>query len=266
MEQGNVEQSSPVNNPQVSRSQQVTPPPAIGQSSSKKLLLIGGIILGFVLFGIGGYVIGMQRSNQSSTTTDSIPTVTQSPTNLVQSTPTSQPAVSPTGLPIFKNGWSTYNNSKNYYTISYPSNWQVDDYKGVFVNIPGEVTFTPPSELSIQPENYRTKVAIMMMTTEKVRYNLNTQEQFDEWLSMPTSSGEGERRFKVANATVGGSQGVRFVTRTLPGDGTEPFYSVVVWLRRNGANYYFELGGEESKVLQNVSLFDKMLQSVKFSN
>ncbi len=174
-------------------------------------------------------------------------------------------AIKPILPPISKEGWSIYNNTKNYYSISYPSDWQVDDYKGVFVGIPGEVTFTPPSELSIQVESFRTKIAITMMTTEKIRYSLNTQELFNEWLAKSVSNGQGKRLYKSGDITIDGYKAVKFINRTLPGDATKPFYSIVVWLRKDGANYYFELCCDENKILQYVTTFDKMLESVKFT-
>ena len=223
------------------------------------LAIVITVLVSFIVFGVGGYYLGL--NNQQYQQKNSAQQISSSPTEVTQTTPN----INPTTPPISKEGWSTYNNTQNFYTISYPSDWQVDNYKGVFVNIPGEVTFTPPSELSIQAENFRTKVAIMMMTTEKIRYNLNTQELFDEWLVKNVSNGQGERLYKSANATVDGNKAVKFVSRALPGDHTEAFFSIVVWLRKDGANYYFELGGDENKVRQNVLTFDKMLQSVKFT-
>lgn len=234
----------------------------ISEKPKTNYLAIGiTVLVSSIVFGIGGYYFGL--NNQQYQQKNSAQPTLSSPTKVTQTTPT--PIINPTTPPISKNGWSSYNNNQNYYTISYPSDWQVDNYKGVFVSIPGEVTFTPPSELSMQPENFRTKVAIMMMTTEKIRYNLNTQELFDEWLVKNVSNGQGERLYKSANATIDGNKAVKFVSRSLPGDATEPFYSIVVWVRKSDANYYFELGGDENKVLQNATTFDKMLQSVKFT-
>lgn len=237
--------------------------PVMTQGKPKtNYLMIAGIILAcFVVFGFGGYYVGLNSLlYQQKGTTQLTPPL---PTELTKTSPT--PFVTPTTPPVSKDGWTTYSNTQNYYAISYPSDWQVDNYKGVFVNIPGEVTFTPPSELSIQVENFRTKVAIMMMTTEKIRYNLNTQELFDEWLVKRVSNGQGERLYKSGNTIVDGNKAVKFVSRALPGDATESFYSIVVWLRKDGANYYFELGGDENKVHQNTTIFDRMIQSVKFT-
>ena len=70
----------------------------------------------------------------------------------------------------------------------------------MFVNIPGEVTFTPPNEMRIEFENFRTKIVIVVMTTEKIRYYLNSQQQYDEWLTKTISEGEGERLLQLYQA------------------------------------------------------------------
>jgi hypothetical protein len=93
MEQGNVEQSSSASNPQASEPPQSTPPMPVSSSSSKKPLIIGGIILGFLLFGVGGYMLGMQRNSQENDLRNSSIVPTQSPTTAVQASPTSEPVV-----------------------------------------------------------------------------------------------------------------------------------------------------------------------------
>ncbi len=161
--------------------------------------------------------------------------------------------------------WKTYTNSVNHYFIKIPQDWITDDHQGVFLNIPGEVTFTPSSEMNITEIPFRTKIAITSMSTQQVRYSLNTQEQFNEWLSMQPAT-DVRRLAKVGNLTINGSDAVKFISTTLPGDATEQFFSIVVWFRKDGNNYYIELGGNE-KVVRNYSkVFDKILSTFKFTN
>ncbi|KKU63533.1 MAG: hypothetical protein UX86_C0022G0007 [Candidatus Amesbacteria bacterium GW2011_GWC1_47_15] len=133
-----------------------------------------------------------------------------------------------------------------------------------FIGIPGEVTFIPPGGMATESAGFRTQIAITVMTNEKIRYELNSQEQYGEWLTKPISTGEGERLYKSGNTALGNIKAVQLVSRTLPGDPTESFYSVVTWFRKNGANYYIELGGEESKVLENIVTYNQILESFSF--
>lgn len=93
MEQGNVEQPTSVNNPQVNQSQQTSPLP-VSQSLSKKPLIIGGVILGFLLFGVGEYVLGVQQTSPKGMTSN---TITPTPSPISTSIPSqSSPTTSPT--------------------------------------------------------------------------------------------------------------------------------------------------------------------------
>lgn len=109
MEQENVEQSSAVDDSHANQPQQVPSPP-VGNPYSKKPLIIIGVLLGFVLFGVGGYVLGMQRVGQQSTTGNvSVPI--SSPTSALQLSPTREPLV--TDKPT-----STTN------SVTVPSSWK----------------------------------------------------------------------------------------------------------------------------------------------
>lgn len=61
-------------------------------SRRRKILVSIAILLGFVLFGVGGYVLGMQRGIQVSVT-DEVAVSTLSPTAALQPSPTSVPQV-----------------------------------------------------------------------------------------------------------------------------------------------------------------------------
>lgn len=158
--------------------------------------------------------------------------------------------------------WKTFTNSVNNYTIKIPTDWEIDNNTGAFLGIPGEVIFIPPSQKEVKA--YQTNIAITAMKTEKVRYSLNTAEKYQEWISKPISDGAGERLYKVGDLEINGTQAVQFVTRALPGDPTEAFYSITTWLRKDGTNYYIELGGSENIVKEEQDTYNQILQTFKF--
>jgi len=231
--------------------------------------IILAAVLGLaLLFGAAytGYWYGTESAK--------VKTQISKPTTVSQPTPTPESLFKPTPTPAPKvedetNDWKTYTNETLGYTIKIPKDWVIDEHKGVFVGLAGEATFTPSSEIEeTQGEGadvFRTKVAILAMTTEKVRYNLNTKQQFDEWLVKDVSSGEGERLFKIGNVKIGGFDAVKFVSRALPGDPAESYYGIITWLHRNGTNYYMELYSiNETNASKLTSVYDQILSTFKF--
>lgn len=142
MENGNVEQASSVSNPQVNQSQQVPSPTPISSTSSKKTLVIAGVLLGFMLFGVGGFVLGTQRTNQVSTS-DNATLPTQSPTSEVQPSPTASIVVD-TSTKLLEPSLVSMTNWK---TISFPQN--------IIVSQGGE---SRPGKIEMKiPSNWTTK-------------------------------------------------------------------------------------------------------------
>ena len=84
-------ENQPVANPQ--DSQQLNE--LLKQKVSFLPILIA-VIITAMIFGIGGFVLGMQQNSQSSLPGNTTPTVTPSPTNSLQPTLNTQPTVSPT--------------------------------------------------------------------------------------------------------------------------------------------------------------------------
>ena len=161
--------------------------------------------------------------------------------------------------------WKTYTSSINKYSIKIPKDWQSDDSKGVFIYLPGDVTFTPLSEMDIEIDSFRTKIAITAMTTENIRYSLNTQQQFEEWYDK-TPATDVQKLAKVENTIIDGVRAVKFISTTLPGEATEPFFSIVTWFIKDGKNYYIEFGGDEEKVTNNINIYNQILSTFKFTD
>lgn len=135
MEQGNVEQTSSVSEPQANQIQQPLPP--VSSSSPKKPLVIVGVLLGFVLFGVGGYVLGMQKGSQTNTVDNTTPVPTQSPTDSVPKPTTTAEVI---------DGWTRFTHPVVGYTMEYPISWTgglneipeaiVQDYQDFYIESP----------------------------------------------------------------------------------------------------------------------------------
>jgi len=229
------------------------PPPAPVPAQKNPTGIVLFVVLAILLAGglaVAGILISRNQTKENiGSLSEDIPPVPQEP----------EPTIDQ-----YSDGWKAYTSNVHKYSIKIPQEWATDDSGGVFIGIPGEVTFIPPGGMATESAGFRTQIAITVMTNEKIRYELNSQEQYGEWLTKPISTGEGERLYKSGNTALGNIKAVQLVSRTLPGDPTESFYSVVTWFRKNGANYYIELGGEESKVLENIVTYNQILESFSF--
>lgn len=114
MEQKNSEQTPTVSDPQATQPQQVPQTPA-SSSLPKKPLVIGGILIGFIFFGVGGYYLGL---NQSENVANNQATIS-SPTPTIQAT-------QPTTAPDITSSWNTYSSTEQGFTIKYPK--KLDKY------------------------------------------------------------------------------------------------------------------------------------------
>ncbi|HLL61033.1 MAG TPA: PsbP-related protein [Candidatus Nitrosocosmicus sp.] len=163
--------------------------------------------------------------------------------------------------------WKTYENKTLGYQVKVPQDWSIEEREGVFIGAQGEAVFLPPSEKN-KPA-FRTQVAIVKVHDSqeiKTRYDLNTQEQFNQWLKKPATTGEGQRQFKVGEIKIDRIDAIQFISRTLPGDPTEAFYSLNTWFRKDGANYYIEFGGDEKIVAYHTGIYKQMISSFKFTS
>ncbi len=96
----------------------ISQPVQIPEKPKVNYLLIGLVILGcFVIFGIGGYYLGTQKTSQNSKLPVPSPTSTEavSPTNILA--PTTQPSV-------ITNGWIKFTHPAVGYSFDYPGNWK----------------------------------------------------------------------------------------------------------------------------------------------
>lgn len=162
--------------------------------------------------------------------------------------------------------WKTYTNKQLNYSLKLPKDWDIEGEHS-FIGVPGEVTFLPPGEKN--KKGFHTIIAITSMTSEDSehrRYQLDTQTQFNEWKNKNISNGAGERLFKIGESNIDGNDALQIVSRTLPGDPTETFYSIFTWFRKNNANWYIEFGGDERIVKQYQNIYSQILFTFKFLN
>lgn len=155
--------------------------------------------------------------------------------------------------------WKTYTNKTHNYILKIPSDWTTQEYPN---SADGSVNFVPSSER----EKDRSEVILMtvVIKSKLIRYNLNTQKQFNEWLQKDSSQRINERQFKIKNTIIDGINAVQFVTRTLPGDEIETFYSIVTWVHKDGINYYIEIGGNEKNVNDLLKTYNQILSTFQF--
>lgn len=119
MKQVNVEQTSSDNSPQVNQSQQEYPSSS-PSSPTRKTLIVAGVLLGFVLFGVGGYLLGVQRGRKTSKEERTVSS--QSPTTVLSSTLSTTPAN--------QSGTTTWKPSTELFTITVPDTWKVTQGDG----------------------------------------------------------------------------------------------------------------------------------------
>jgi len=112
MEQVNVEHPNTSDSVEKPQPQKVTPF-SLNSPSPKKPLIIVGVLLGFMLFGVGGYLLDVQQSQMSKATDEIVESKTPSD---VQETITPQPTITSSS----DSKWKTYTSTKYSYKIEYP--------------------------------------------------------------------------------------------------------------------------------------------------
>lgn len=135
MEDVNVNQESVASSPQEYEAKQ-SAQVSVNQSPKNKPLLIVGVALGFLLFGVGGYYL-RANSNTDKTNNDLVASLapTSTPNAIVPTESPPLPSVAPTGISDVTVNWNTSTNSEYGFTIKYPKkidkypeSWQHEEY------------------------------------------------------------------------------------------------------------------------------------------
>lgn len=151
MEQEDTVRSTIINKPQINHSQ--LSPASVSVPSLKKIYVVVGVLLGFVLFGVGGYMLGIQQNSQRNIVVDNDTiTPTQSPTIALQPSPTSEPLVTEKPTTITKpvlvpSTWKKYTSDDQEFGI-----------KTTMVMPPGYSFSFTGSESSIQNDSDATEL------------------------------------------------------------------------------------------------------------
>jgi hypothetical protein len=121
MDKGNEEQARSVNEPQEFQLQQTQQVP-MSSKPPKMPLIISGMLLGFILFGVGSYVLGLQRGSRIASVEITSPNITISPSSALQSSPKDS-VPSPTTITEVTGGWANFTHPVVGYSMEYPVNW-----------------------------------------------------------------------------------------------------------------------------------------------
>lgn len=237
------------NSPVVQTTNNPIEPVPLQSSKNYLKFIIGGIVI-FVAFISGGLFLEKYLYIPKP------PVIVQPAVTATQVIiPSLIPSIDPTA------NWKTYNNNISKYSINIPPNWIVNDKKGSFLGIPGEIVIGSQSEMN--KGIWGTTIAITEMSSSD-RYGLDTQQQFDEWLTKKISLESNESMYKIGNVKIDGMNAIQIVERSTKRD-MHPFYLIVTWVRKSGTNYYIELMGNDSdKVTKFTNNYDQILSTFKF--
>jgi len=222
-----------------------------------------GVIMFLVVIAGGVYYLGTQNKTSNTTPTASTPTESVSPSP-VSNTGTGTKMNKGTVTVDEASNEKIYTSSVVNFSIRVPKDWEIDDKQGVFISSPGEVVFAPPGTDTYSP--FSQKIAVTTSEKGSPRFPYGTESDFKQKLAEPTSTGTGQRLYKIGNIKVDGKDAMQYVSRTLPGDPTETFYAVVTWVQHNGLNYYFEFEPDEKETKDNLPTYNKIISTVTFTN
>ncbi len=198
-------------------------------------------------------LIQKQKTPQLSTQT--VQQATPIPTAMTQAT-------NPT------TGKSYINNAYNYSIVFPTTDWIFNQEDRA------TQTILLPKSLNYDQENYGTSLLIGVFTDDSSTYPVKTQAQFDEWFKKEKSTEEIRVEpqighpptylSKIGNTNIDNNPAQQFNRRGMRGDGTEPWYSIVTWVRRNNLNYYIEMLGKEVTVKNFITQYNDIISTFKF--
>ncbi len=201
MDNGNEELIQSANEPLEFQPQQTQQVP-ISSNTPKKPLIISGVLLGFILFGVGGFVLGVQRCSKIASVESTSPNMLISPSSALQSSPTDS-VPSPTTITEVTSGWANFTHPVVGYSMEYPASWTgrlnevfiVQDYQDFSIE-------SPDHQIS---EGYPVleKGAEFVVRVEKTQYS-NVDDIFDNDPLAP------EIAFDKTKVTVDGLEAIQY--------------------------------------------------------
>ncbi len=163
-----------------------------------------------------------------------------------------------------------YVNKKYNYNIVLPIDWIFDQNDYIDTEI-----ISLPKSTGYNSENYGTNLFIRVFTDDASIHPIKGHAQFDEWFKKEKSTEESRVETKagyaptylskIGNTVIDNNPAQQFNMRVIRGDGTEPWYSIVTWVRKNNLNYYIEMGGKEVSVKNFTAQYSDIIATFKFT-
>lgn len=168
-----------------------------------------------------------------------------------------------------------YTNHVENYSLKFPLGWVLSEkfqktgYEDPRIETPisTEVILFPPSEQN--KEAYKTHVGVIVRKPNPRANSADVEKiaaNFEKEYSKPISDGAGQREYKIANLTVDGRKAIRRVSRTLPGDQTERFYSLETGFPYGVFIYDIDFSGDETIINDNLKIYEQIITSFKLSS
>lgn len=214
------------------------------------LFILAAIVIILVVLGVWGYFLYSNNADQKQPSAES----SAQPVSVLENQKNSG-----TIEKDEKTGEQIYKNNLLNYSIKVPKDWVIYDDPSVFIGIPGNAILSPGQN----PNSHSPFSLAIFAAKDKVGLRLSYGGDFKQALNEKSSLGKGEQTFKLGNVKIAGLDATQFVHRTLPGDATETFYSVITWMVYKDTNYYFEFYGDEEIVKNNLSLYNNILSTFK---
>lgn len=124
----------------------------------------------------------------------------------------------------------------------------------------------PSSEKNEQNPQFRNTISVIVKKPNPRRQDQEDKESaanFTKTYNQPVSDGTGQREYKISNHTVSDQPAVRVINRTLPGDGTETYYSLSTLFRYGIYDYSISFGSDEKFIKKNAGIYDQIVESFK---
>jgi hypothetical protein len=170
MDNGYEKQVQSVNELQEFQPQQTHHVPMIS-NTPKTPLIISGMLLGFILLGVGGCVLGVQRGRKITSVETTSPNITISPSSTMQSSPTDLVA-SPIKITEVTSSWANFTHPVVGYSMEYPASWTggLDEIPEAIVQDYQDFSIESPDHQVSEGYPVLEKGAEFLVRVEKTQY------------------------------------------------------------------------------------------------
>lgn len=206
-------------NQQVNQTPVTSPstPQSLSQSPKSKLPLILGCILILLLVGGGAYYLGTKKSSEQTLTINKPSPASNQQINVIT------PSISPASVDM--TDWKTYTDSKQMYSIKYPSDWHifpnviggiVPGYDGTVINSASKLE--PHGETLA--ENGQAGIAINIAGIDK-----SESESIIDYVKKKFSSPD-TKNPSYSTVEMNGNSGLKYIRSANEPDSGQPIYYI----------------------------------------